>query len=435
MNILTEDIIFEMIPKGQTAFKQAGWWLGVQPGKQVPYAFARGFRLASDLILLSVAIIIGVTTKASGGTLVAMELLFIGMFAFLLVARVFKQILPIFGFYFVIVGLAIILNLAFPGTWGRMGLYSLCVVMLYRFPLRWSLPLAVGCILVLIATEGAWQFQPFPQPENSGVLAFNLLVAASLCWFGWTLRTQCLLVMRLHEVQAELREQMVHSEELATERERTRIARDIHDVLSHSLVVLSIQVQAARQLLKRDPERLGTKLDDMMLLIRESVTESRRVVGLLREKPIITSGSADLTVSLQSIAATFNERTGIHCHFDESGTPHQLNSHQQETLQLALREMLTNSHRHGEAQAAYITLRWREASLILTVCDDGKVKILPDDNPNYLASEHHGLQGMRERVTALGGEVEAGLAQTGGFTTTLRLPFDQFDGIANQKVK
>src|SRR6266853_45502 len=124
----------------------------------------------------------------------------------------------------------------------------LFVNVFYRFPLRWSLPLAGVSILALITTDGALRLLPAPHPGNAGLLAFNLALACGLCWFGWTRRTQYLLVVRLHETQEQLREQMKRSEELATERERTRIARDIHDVLSHSLAVLSIQVQAARHL-------------------------------------------------------------------------------------------------------------------------------------------------------------------------------------------
>lgn len=262
------------------------------------------------------------------------------------------------------------------------------------------------------------------------MLAFTLALACTLCWFGWTRRSQYLLVVRLHEVQEQLREQMVRSEELAAEQERTRIARDIHDVLSHSLAVLSIQVQAARHLVTRDPERLAAKLDDMATLIRESMTESRRVVGLLREKPPTLSEQDDLGADLRSMATTFNERTGIHCRFEESGTPHTVSPQQRETLQLALREMLTNAHRHGAAQTVWITLQWREGGIFLGVRDDGmganaaQTDTFVEEMGNG-AGGHHGLQGMRERAAALGGEVEAGPAETGGFMVTLRLPCEQ----------
>ncbi len=430
MNTLTELYIFEMVPKEQRALGRAGWWSNVPQGKHVPSAFARSMLLTTDVVMLSVAVWIGITTHAPAITLAGLELLFIGICVLLLLSRRWKRFLPVLGAYLAVVGLGINLNLVFAGMWGSVGLYVLCINALYRFPLPWSLPFAVVCILALIATDGTLPLLSVQHVGNPEMLAFTLALAGTLCWFGWTRRTQYLLVVQLHAVQEQLRGQMVRGEELAAERERTRIARDLHDVLSHSLAVISIQVQAARQLVTRDPERLTAKLDEMATLIRESITESRRLVGLLREKPHTSSGYDDLGASLRSIAITFNERTGTRCRFEESGTPHTISPQQRETLHLALREMLTNAYRHGAAKTGWITLRWREASIILEMRDDGMAAnaahadTVAQEMSNG-ASGHHGLQGMRERATALGGEVEVGAEETGGFTVTLRLPYEQ----------
>lgn len=371
MNTLGEFYIFEMLPAAQHAPGKARWWRNVQRGKLVPYAFARGIRLTSDILMLGLAALIGFTSHVPLLTLAGTEVLFVGICALLFLSRKFKQFLPVVGTYLAIVVLGVTLNLLFPGAWGSAGLYILCVVVLYRFPTQWSLPLATVCILALILTNGALGMEPVKHIGNVQTLAFTLVLAGGLGWFGWTQRAQYLLVVRLHEAQEQLKEQMVRNEELATERERTRIARDIHDVLSHSLAVLSIQVQAARHLLARDPERLATKLDDMATLIRESITESRRVVGLLRDKPPAFAGQDDLGTNLRLIATTFNERTGISCRFDESGASHEVGQQQKETLRLALREMLTNAHRHGAAQTVWITLHRQETNIALEVRDDG----------------------------------------------------------------
>lgn len=428
MNALADSYIFEMLPKDQRGAKRMLWWKDVQAGKQVPYAFVRGFQFTSDVMMISVAIGIAFATHASPVTLVGLELLFLSAYVLLVISRIWKQFPLVLLAYGAMICLAIVLNLALPGVWGSMICYVLCVTVLYRFPLLWSLPIAGLCILVLILTDGAVRLLPVPSIGNIGLLAFNLALALGLCWFGWTRRTQYLLIVRLQEVQQQLREQMLRSEALAAERERTRIARDIHDVLSHSLAVLSIQVQAARQLITRDPERLATKLDDMAALIRESITESRRVVGLLREQPLSASQD-DLSLSLQTISTTFSERTGIHCRFEEHGKAHALNAQQKETLQLALREMLTNAHRHGAAQTVWIAMRWREASILLETRDDGvgANAVRADTFAQEMSSGtggHHGLQGMRERAATLGGEVEAGPVATGGFAVTLQLPYE-----------
>lgn len=422
--------LFEEVPQEQRVPGITGWWRNIQRSKRVPYTFARNILLAIDAASLVIAGLISFTTQAPIITIVGMEFLFIGACVLLSLAKMLKQFSSVVGVYLAVFGMGTLLNLAFPDNWGSVYLYLLCTIVFYRFPPRWALSFAVICILTLIATHRTVPLLPSPHSGDGWTLASILALSCGLCWVGWTRRVQMQLVTNLHETQELLREQTIRAEALAAERERTRIARDIHDVLSHSLAVLSIQVQAARNLRTRDPERLAAKLDDMATLIRESMTESRRIVGLLREKPTLPSGQDDLSASLHLIATTFNERTGIHCRFKESGLPHKVNSQQRETLELALREMLTNAHRHGAAQTVWITVQWREASIALEAQDDGVgANVTQPDEPSRDemsngAGGHHGLQGMRERATALGGEVAAGPAESGGFMVRLKLPFE-----------
>ena len=423
MNLLPESAIFEVISEEERQARRWSWWRDVRLAPGVPFAFGRGIAITSDMILISVLVVIGFSTHAPAVTITLMELLFGGILVLMLITRWLKQIGAVVGAYLVAIGLGITLNLVFPGAWGNVGLYSLCVIICFRLPRRCSLLLVGLCILAFAYTNGILSFLPLPQPAYPGTSVFNLILTGALCWFGLNLRAQYRLVVRLHEVQGQLQEQMERNAELAAERERTRIARDIHDVLSHSLAVLSIQLQAARHLLTHNPERLASKLDDMAVLLRESITESRQVIGLLRIQPAAQTRSETLGESLSLLASTFNERTGIHCHFSESGTPQQINTRQWETLHQALREMLTNAHRHGAAEAAEITLCWQATSLSLTVSDNGQGGSQPTQrSESSNIGGHHGLEGMRERAVALGGEVIAGPAAEGGFTITIHLP-------------
>ncbi len=426
MNLLMDFYIFETIPGEQRLPGKTAWWSGVQQGKPVSFAFARGFQIAANWAIVCIAVLIAVTTRAPATTIALIELLFVSIGALLLVSRILKQFFPVIVSYLLIIALCIILNLFFPGMWGSVGFYFLFTIMLHRIPPAWSLPLTGLSLLALLVSNGTLHLLPLQHPANGETLAFSLVITGGLCWLGWAQRAQYLLVIRLHETQEQLREQMARSEALAAEQERIRIARDIHDVLSHSLAVLSIQVQAARHLMK-DPERLAAKLDDMAALIHESIAESREVVGMLRERPLAPARQDDLSAGLRSIAHIFNERTGVSCHFAEHGTPHPVDTPQRETLHLALREMLTNAHRHGAARTVWITLEWQEAGIVLKVHDDGlgasaaQNETYADERRNGKGS-HHGLQGMRERAGALGGQVEAGPAETGGFMVSLKLP-------------
>ena len=424
MNTLTELYIFETSAKEHDASGQEVIVSNILEAKPLPYGFARSFLLTNDVIMGGLALYIGITTQAPVVIRAGLELLFITAYVLLLFARSTKRLWRAIGMYLIAVCVTVVMNLLFPGTWGSVILYILFVTVCYRFPLRWALPLAVLCFFALIATNGVLRHLP-RQLETLGI---NLALIIGLCWFGWTRRTQYLLIVRLRETQEQLRMQMTRSEELAAERERTRIARDIHDVLSHSLAVLSIQVQAARHLRTRDTERLAAKLDEMAVLIRESTTESRRVVGLLREKPGTRTTQDEMSTSLQSLVLTFNERTGISCHFEESGIPHQVNTQHREILHSALREMLTNAHRHGAAKTIWVTLQWRETDMVIEVRDDGMgTNETQMDMSVQEIGGHHGLQGMRERAAILGGEVNAGQKETGGFLVSMRLPYEQFN--------
>lgn len=424
MNTLTELYIFATTSKEHDVGEQEGMGSSILEAKLLPYDFARSFLLTNDVIMVGLALYIGITTQAPVGIRAGLELLFVGTLVLLLFARSTKQLWRAIGMYLGAIGLAVIVNLVFPGAWGSVILYILFVTMCYRFPLRWALPLAVLGFFALIATNGVLRHLP----SQLEIVGINLALLIGLCWFGWTRRTQYLLVVRLRETQEQLRKQMARSEELAAERERTRIARDIHDVLSHSLAVLSIQVQAARHLRTRDTERLAAKLDEMAVLIRESITESRRVVGLLREKPTTHDAQDALSASLQSLVLTFNERTGISCSFDESGIPHEVSTQHREVLQLALREMLTNAHRHGAAKTIWVTLQWQETDMLIEVRDDGMgANGTQIDTFVSATAGHHGLQGMRERAAVLGGEVNARPEETGGFLVSIRLPYEQSD--------
>ena len=96
----------------------------------------------------------------------------------------------------------------------------------------------------------------------------------------------------------------------------------------------------------------------------------------------------------------------------------------------ALREMLTNAHRHGTAQTVWITIQWQKTNILLEARDDGvganatPQSILARDERSNGAGGHHGLQGMRERTEALGGEVAAGPMESLGFLVRLSLPFE-----------
>ena len=383
-----------------------------------PRIFSESMAVTADVIFISWAITIVFSLQhGSLVVLLVVEGLFLLSVLALLRARRSLNVLHILAYSAIALGISTILNSFFHGNWGDVGLYTLCGFTIYRFPLRWAAPLITLPIMVLLLTDTVSGLSTAHTTFDILRLFYPLLIAAIVCWAAWTRRTRHLLIVELQNVQAQLRAQIAQTEELATARERARIARDIHDVLAHTLTILSIQVQAARQLVQQNPEKLSPKLDDMALLLRESIAESRRVVGLLREAPPTPESPGNLEQQFRAYIELFGERTGIRCTFVEEGTPQSIGDQQRETLQFALKEGLTNAHRHGAARNVKASLNWHPETVRLSIQDDGS-----GGTSSNTEGTNNGLRGMRERATALGGSLEAGFQSEGGFAVTLSLP-------------
>ncbi len=383
-----------------------------------PRLFSESIVVAADVLFIVWAVTIVFSLQhGSLITLFVVEALFLLSVLAFLRARKSVYVPAILAYHAIILVLSTVLNIFFNGNWGDVGLYALCGYTIYRFPLRWALPLITLPVVALLLTDSVSGISKAHTTYDILRLFTPLLIVAIVCWVTWTRRVRHLLIVELQAVQAQLRAQIAQTEELATARERARIARDIHDVLAHTLTVLSIQVQAARQLVQQNPEKLSPKLDDMALLLRESIAESRRVVGLLREPASTPTSLGDLGQQFQAFVALFAERTGIRCTFDQEGSPQSISDQQRETLQFALKEALTNAHRHGAARAVKARLCWQPELVSLSICDDGS-----GDKSQNTEGTHNGLRGMRERAKSLGGSLEARSQPEGGFVVTLSLP-------------
>ncbi len=176
--------------------------------------------------------------------------------------------------------------------------------------------------------------------------------------------------------------------------------------------------------MRQEPERAAGLLDEMGAMLKESLAESRNVVGLLREAPSEVGDEEgaypNLRARLLATAERFTERTGLKCELDEQGTPRELAQEQTEALNLALQEALTNAYRHGEAQHLRARLAWQAPDVTLSMVDDGHAQLVPAEP----LGSGQGLRGMRERAEALGGAVTVGPQPDGGFSVVMRLPLE-----------
>ena len=195
--------------------------------------------------------------------------------------------------------------------------------------------------------------------------------------------------------------------------ERTRIARELHDVVAHTLGVMVVQAGAER--LHEEP---GTAAHDALSSIersgRQALTEMGRLVGVLRTEEPEALGPQPGLDQLDILVARVEE-TGIDVELVVEGEPHTLAPGLDVSAFRIVQEALTNTLRHARSRKARVTLRWEPASLHIEVADDG---VGPPSEP----VAGHGLLGIRERVALFGGAFVTGRSDLGGYLLAATLP-------------
>jgi signal transduction histidine kinase len=218
---------------------------------------------------------------------------------------------------------------------------------------------------------------------------------------------------RVRALLAELEARRDRDLEAAKVEERTRLARDIHDVLAHSLTALIVQLDGARMLLtgeRASDEAVGSVLRARHLA-QEGLDETRRAVGTMRGDRVPGARM------LAGLIKDFERDAGLHCDYSVDGEPVELPSPSQLALYRTAQEALTNVYRHAPNNRVQVHLRYAAGGAELTVNDFGAT---PTPRPNA-AADGYGLEGMRERAELLGGCLEAGPRDT-GFRVRLWLP-------------
>lgn len=222
------------------------------------------------------------------------------------------------------------------------------------------------------------------------------------------------LITKLESAQRELEAARQRDAELATLRERERLARDLHDSLGHSLVTLSVQLEAIQRLYKVDAEKASAQVDELKDITRASMDDLRRSLAGLRTPGL---GERQLRDALQSLSVDVAQRAhlAIACQIDDAAD--QLSPAQAETIWRVAQESLTNIERHAAARNVDLRLGIEAQFATLVIQDDGcGLPPNPEDTPG-----HYGLRGMRERVEGLGGTLTLS-GNGGGSRVDVKLP-------------
>ncbi|HUA14300.1 MAG TPA: sensor histidine kinase [Verrucomicrobiae bacterium] len=193
-------------------------------------------------------------------------------------------------------------------------------------------------------------------------------------------------------------------EHLAKVAERERIARDLHDVLGHTLSVITLKSELAGKLIQRDPGRAAKEIREVEEISRQALSDVRDAIRGYRAKGI----SAELALAKSTL-----ETAGVAVQCDAATTLN-LPAMQESVLSLAVREAVTNVVRHARARTCQLRLEQYDGSCRLEIHDDGL---------GSSSIEGNGLRGMRERVEMLGGHLER--TNQSGTTLTITLPLKE----------
>lgn len=266
-------------------------------------------------------------------------------------------------------------------------------------PMLWSPRAAVRMIVVLLAVTAALLLvSPIPDP-------FRL--ATFLPAFVFVPLIGGVQIFESERERANAKLHLAHDEieHIAAVAERERIARDLHDLLGHTLSLIRIKSELAARLIDSDPQRARSEIEDVERTARETLSDVRAAVQGYRASGL-TGEVAAAKLALEASGVLF------FYHSEPLLLPPRLEA----ALAFVLREAVTNVVRHARASRCTVTLGSESGRVVLEVSDDGVGGVVDEGN---------GLGSLRERLRALGGDVEVGPHPAGGFRVRARAPLPE----------
>lgn len=268
-------------------------------------------------------------------------------------------------------------------------------------PRNWIWPLLpLGALM-------AWSFGDFGTAGEIDWLGLAFLGLSIIIWLFvagllsllFHQRARLLaLVRELHRARAQLEAAAAQQEELAVLRERTRLAREMHDSIGHALVSVNVKLEAAQRLYRVDMPRGDNELETTRSLVRETMAGLRRSIADLRAPP----DHHDLPVALSRLADEVQARSAVNVQICTNAADPLPTPMLAEAFFLITREALLNVERHAQASSTTVQFAQHEGNWVLEVADNGiGLRAADMRRPG-----HFGIAGMRERTTALGGSLQ-----------------------------
>jgi signal transduction histidine kinase len=312
----------------------------------------------------------------------------------------------------VVVCAALAVEWAICGAPEGFGVFMLPLIAAYTVANREERRRALWGLVAIVVLGLAWvALDPVHQTAVQRAQGIAWISPWLIAWLlGAYLRTRRMYVQGLVREREE-------KAATAVAEERNRIARELHDVIGHSVSVMTVQASAVRRLMRADQDKERAALETVEVTGREALAEMRRMVGVLRSP----NGGPDLTPppaleQLDRLVQKFRD-AGLEVQVQTEGEPVPLPPGLDLTAYRLVQEGLTNALKHAHAEHVVVRLCCRPDRLALSVRDDGR-------GPDPGAIPGNGLLGMRERVQVYGGSLSAGAADGGGFELSAELPLE-----------
>jgi signal transduction histidine kinase len=275
---------------------------------------------------------------------------------------------------------------------------------------------AAGCSGgVALAGLVAWLADP--RAEISAILVIGLAMATALL-AGGQVRARRDYVAAVEARAARLEREREQARELATEQERARIARELHDVVAHHVSVIAIQAGSARTVRARDPTAAAEALDPIEAAARQALNELSRLLGVLRRGD---TAPREPEPRLNELDRLLDQARAAGHRVDlvVSGERRPLPAGVELSAYRIVQEAMTNVLKHAPGAAVEVRLGFAGGELSIEVTDRGGVAVPPSAE-----AAGHGLIGMRERVAVFGGRLDARPTRDGGFRVSAQLPVE-----------
>jgi signal transduction histidine kinase len=316
------------------------------------------------------------------------------------------------------------LVLGFQPTWAQaatlVALYTVAAHSPSRRSVATGLLFAVGLVVYGLVAERMYPTGPVEESIQGWV--FTIVQYATAWFLGDLQKRRHAYTARLEALNAQLAGEQERRARWAVAEERGRIARELHDVVAHSVSVMVVQAGAARRSVAANPEQATAALTQIESTGRQALAEMRRLLGLLRDR---RDGGEALApqpslAHLDSLVLAARE-AGLPVELTVEGEPRPLPAGIDLSAYRIVQEALTNSLKHAGPARATVRICYGRAALEVQVWDDGR------GANGRVDGEGHGLIGMRERVALFGGELEVGPRPGGGFRVAARLPLESGD--------